>query len=610
MLQVNNLSKAYADRALFKDVSFNLTQNSRVGLIGRNGSGKSTLFKLILGEELPDQGKIILPKNYSIGALKQIIEFKHKNLIDECLSELPKEEQLKEYIAKKILSGLGFSEEDFIKDPLSFSGGFQLRISLAKTLIKSPNLLLLDEPTNYLDIVSLRWLKKFLKTYPGEIILITHDQSFMDEIITHTLGIHRQKLTLVNGTSKKYEKQIKTEEQLYLKNKENIDKKKKELNSFIERFGAKATKATQAKSKQKQIERLETLEDLESLEQLDFQFSYAPFKAKSLMQVQNLSFGYKQEPLFKDISFSLAPKECIGIIGKNGKGKSTLLNCLAGHLNAKGNIQFHPNAQVGHFGQTNIARLTPDATITQEILSANSELSQTKVRQIAGTMLFSGELADKKISVLSGGEKSRVMLGKIMACPSNILLLDEPTNHLDKESIESLKIALKNYEGASVIVTHSEDLLRSLVTKLIIFQKGRAELFLGSYDDFLRKIGWEDEGEAQSSQPKENLTKKERQKMRADVIKRRSKALGPLEQKITMLEDNIDRSETRINHINQELISASEQSEGNKVQELSKELSLLENQIEKDFYELESLEQQFQEKSTSFDEELSVIEKA
>lgn len=495
MIQLNKISKHFGIQVLFDDLDLLIGKGERIGLVGRNGSGKSTLFKIVLGEVVSDGGEIIIPKGYRIGALDQHIHFTKPTVLEECCQVLSEDEQYDWWKVERILFGLGFSEEDLDKDPMSFSGGYQVRINLTKALVQNPNLLLLDEPTNYLDIVSLRWLRGFLKAFKGEVLLITHDRDFMDSVTTHTIGLTRKRLRKYKGDTVKFHEQIAISDEIYEQTRLTQEKKKQDLQGFVDRFGAKASKATQAQSRAKQIEKMGTMEKLGDEHNLGFKFNHKGCPGKVILETEGLSFSYSgkaEEDLFSNLSLSIGNKDKIGIIGKNGKGKSTLLNVLAGELTARaGEITSHPSMSIGHFGQTNIERLQYENTIQEELTASNPDLSFAQVRKICGTMMFEGDLAKKKISVLSGGEKSRVMLGKILAFKSNILLLDEPTNHLDMESIEALTSEIVKYEGSAIIVTHSELMLRAVATKLIIFHKGIAEFFDGTYDEFLEKIGWE-----------------------------------------------------------------------------------------------------------------------
>ncbi|KIM06891.1 MAG: ABC transporter ATP-binding protein [Sulfurovum sp. FS08-3] len=504
MIQLTNLSKSFGGDTLLRDISLQVAPRQKIGFVGRNGSGKSTLFKIILGQEPYDSGELSIPKNYRIGALKQHLHFSEKTLKEECALSLPKGEEWNFYKIEKLLFGLGFSHEDLDKDPLSFSGGYQIRINLVKLLAQEPNMLLLDEPTNYLDIVSLRWLEGFIRAFEGEVILITHDRDFMDSISTHTMGINRKGLHIVEGNSYKFYDTLALADETYQKTRTNQLKKRQELEEFIARNRARASTAALAQSKVKELEKMEVMEDLESESSLAFDFSYAPTPAKIVLRVRDVAFGYDAAPnLFENISFDMIHGKTIAIIGKNGKGKSTLLNLIAGEFEPRaGSLEFHPSTTFAHFGQTNIERLDTSMTILDEIANARRDIGAAEVRAIAGRMMFGGDSAKKRISVLSGGERSRVMLGKIIATPANLLFLDEPTNHLDMQSIDALCDAIENFKGSTVIVTHSQMLLHRLANALIIFHKGKAEYFDGTYSEFLEKIGWEEE----ESQKKEKAT--------------------------------------------------------------------------------------------------------
>jgi ATP-binding cassette, subfamily F, member 3 len=590
MIQVINLSKHFGAQTLFENISFTLAHGNKIGFVGRNGSGKSTLFKILLGEEEADAGDILIPKNYTIGALRQHIEFTHKTVREECASVLQGDEVFDVYKIEKMLFGLGFSLDDLDKDPMSFSGGYQIRLNLVKLLATNPSLLLLDEPTNYLDIVSMRWLQTFLREFKGEIILITHDRDFMDAVTTHTMGLRRQSLMMIEGNSHKYYAKLEEDDERYLKTKANLDKKRAELEDFVTRQKARASKAVMAQSKAKQLEKMGEMDDLEVESNLSFSFNYKKTPAKIVLDAQNVGFGYDPtKPLFQNLSFKLEKGKCLAIIGKNGKGKSTLLNVLAGELPLQnGSLNYHPETAFAHFGQTNIQRLNLKNNVMDEIYEVDPLLGITKVRAICGGMMFSGKMAEKEINILSGGERSRVMLGKIIATPANLLFLDEPTNHLDMYSIDSLCEAIKSFEGSTILVTHSEMMLRELADALIIFHHDKAEFFEGNYAEFLEKIGWEEESE---SAPKKVVANdyNESKKLRAKLIQERSSKLSPLKKQIEQCEAKIMKLEEAMKTNNEALIACSSGNDLGELQRLSKALKDDEALLEKLYEQFETL---------------------
>lgn len=563
MIQFEEVSLAFSGHSLFQGVSFSLQKGERCGLVGRNGSGKSTLFRLVNGEVEADRGRITVSKNYRIGTLKQHLQFSRDTLLEEAATGLPEAQADHLYKAEKILFGLGFTESDLDRHPRDFSGGFQLRLHLAKVLISDPDCLLLDEPTNYLDLPSIHWLRTFLSRWHGEFILISHDRDFMDSVTTHMIGIHREKVRKLPGSSLDFFQQILLEEEVHEKTRIKGEKKRAHLQSYIDRFGAKASKAAQAQSKKKMLAREPILEALNRLAELSFSFREAPCPSKKMLEAKHLRFSFNQDPLVDDFSLEIARGERVAFIGKNGRGKSTLLRLLGSDLMPQeGSLQFSQHTQIGYFGQTHIDRLNPTHTIEQEISLANPSLNFHEVKTVAGLMMFSGALSAKSISVLSGGEKSRVLLAKIIAQPCNLLLLDEPTHHLDIESIEALIDALEDFSGALVLVTHSELILRRLpLDKIVLCEEGRQTVFLGNYDEFLKAIGWEKESKKASVRETQINEKRER----ANRVTQRAAALKPIqrdirdqEAQLALLEKEQERDRKRLElaDISPELLKA------------------------------------------------------
>nr|MBP9566262.1 ABC-F family ATP-binding cassette domain-containing protein [Sulfurospirillum sp.] len=422
-------------------------------------------------------------------------------------------------------------------------------------------------------------------------------------------GLRRKSLLLIEGNTHKYYAKLEEDDERYLKTKANLDKKRAELEDFITRQKAKASKAVMAQSKAKQLEKMGEMDDLEEESSLSFSFNYKKTPAKIILDAQNIGFGYEEtKPLFENLSFKLEKGKCLAIIGKNGKGKSTLLNVLAGELALQqGSLSFHPETAIAHFGQTNIQRLNLKHTIIDEIYEVDPLLGITKVRAICGGMMFSGKSAEKEISVLSGGERSRVMLGKIIATPANLLFLDEPTNHLDMYSIEALTEAIQSFEGSTILVTHSEMMLKNLADALIIFHQGKAEFFDGSYEAFLEKIGWEEESENTSkkvAQSDYNETKK----LRTKLIQERSSKLSPLKKEIDKCEAKIMHLEEEIKAKNEALIRISSGNDLGELQRLSKELKGDEETLNGLYEQFESLHVKHDALFETYEEQLKNIQ--
>jgi|WetSurMetagenome_2_1015567.scaffolds.fasta_scaffold00135_32 ATP-binding cassette, subfamily F, member 3 len=618
MIQANNLSKSYGRQVLFEEVGFTINPGERVGLVGRNGHGKTTLVKMIIGEEHPDSGNISIPNNYIVGHLSQHLGFSADTVLGEGCLGLRKGEDGRDesYRVKTVLHGLGFTTEDFDRRPAELSGGFQVRLSLAKVLLGEPDLLLLDEPTNYLDILSVRWLREFLRNWRHEMIIITHDREFMDSVTTHTMGIHRYKIRKIAGGTDKLYSQLLMEEEMYERTRINDEKRRSEVERFINRFRAQATKARAVQSKIKLLQKKERLQQLDAVRTLDFEFPYAPFEGKWLMTINDLVFSYSAAPpLIDGLSMAIGPGDRIAIVGKNGKGKTTLLNLLAGELRPlSGEIVVNQKTIPAYFGQMNIERLDPSKTVEQEILDVHPDDSRKAARAICGIMMFEGDDALKKVSVLSGGEKSRALLGKMLVCPSNLLMLDEPTNHLDMESVDSLIEALDAFEGAVVIVTHSEMILKSLATRLVVFDDDKVSLFEGTYEDFLQRVGWKSEepvSEADNNSGNNRraatVDRKEARRLRAELITGRGRVLNVLQKDIDAAENEIMELEKRIEKDTAALVEASEKGDWQPIAELSKSTHEARQRIEELFAKLETLTSEHVAQSKLFDERLAQL---
>ncbi len=616
MIQAYNLSKSYGRQMIFDEVAFTVNAGERIGLVGRNGHGKTTLFRMLISEEHPDSGSISIPVGYTIGHLSQYIRFTGKTVLAEACLSLPlRDDGVDEtYRAEKVLTGLGFADADFTRSPLELSGGFQIRLNLAKVLLQEPNLLLLDEPTNYLDILSIRWLRAFLRNWKNELMLITHDRAFMDSVSTHTMGIHRCALRKMEGSTEKFWQQIMMDEEVYERTRVNDEKKRQETEQFINRFRAQATRAKAVQSKIKALQRHERLDKLENIRTLEFQFNEEPFVGRWLLESKSLGFSFEPggPQLVDNLSFVVDPRDRIAIIGPNGKGKTTLLNLLAGEFRPTcGEVVLSQKCRIGYFGQTNIDRLSPALSVEEEIMSVVPDAVRRTARAICGVMMFEGDAALKKITVLSGGERSRVLLGKLLAQPSNLLLLDEPTNHLDMESVDSLLEAIDAFAGAVIIVAHSEMILHAIATRLIVFDGGTVSTFEGTYQDFLERVGWQGEQEMVTEQkkasPDDKITRKDLRKLRADVITDRSRILAPLQNRIEQIENEIVHLEKQSGIAEKNLVAASEMGDWQTITEQSKLLNDAKSEIEELFEELTELTETVEMKSKEFEKRLSEI---
>lgn len=413
MLAISGLTKFYGNQTLFKDVDLNIGPKEKIGLIGRNGTGKSTFLKILLGEEAPQEGTIEMPSGYRIKSLEQHLHFTEKTILDQVRSALPKNSVNEDWKAKSILMGLGFGTQDFDRAPSEFSSGFQIRVRLAEALVTESDLLLLDEPTNYLDILSLRWLERFLKSWKGAFILVTHDQHFMDQVVSHTVIIHRGHMRKMAGGPIKLIDHIKKDEEIYEKTRKNQEKKMEKQEEFIRHFRSGARSAGLVQSRIKSLAKQEIKDKLGNIGTIKFRFRSIPCKSDSVVQATDISFGYKKdEPLIKHFSLTTLPGDRIGIIGRNGKGKSTLLRLLHQTLTPdSGKVRMPPTLAVSYFGVDAIHHLQPERTILEELM-AMPNTSEQECRNLCGALLFKGDDVKKKIRTISGGGKEPGLFGQ------------------------------------------------------------------------------------------------------------------------------------------------------------------------------------------------------
>lgn len=589
MITVNNLSKNYGNKVLFENISLNINRGERIGLIGPNGSGKSTFFSLILGEVEPSCGEVRVNKNTNIGYLAQESKFNSENTViseltqgDERILRLKKEKselenkndaassrygevlhELEslgvfelEHKAEKILMGLGFKERDFNRRIQDMSGGWQMRTLLAKLLTYHYDLLLLDEPTNYLDLNAALWLKDYLAGFRGTFIMISHDRAFLTEVTNYTLILEHGLIAKVHGNYQHYE-EIKKERRIHLEKQfKEQEKKREQLKAFVSRFHAQPNKAAAVRSKRTALERLEREaivlppDPRESIR--DFSFPQARRSGHKIIQLDKVSKNYGEIEVYKDLDFEITQGEKAVLAGENGAGKSTLLKILGGVVDIGSGMRIvGHNVDIGYFSQTRTDVLNTENTVLREAYSAApGYMSEEIIRSILGAFLFTGDDADKKVKVLSGGEKSRLILAKLLINPPNFLLLDEPTTHLDVDAVEALVQALNNYQGTLVFISHDIYFVRSIANMVYEVKDGRIRKFPGPFDyyfekkDFLIKEAEHKSPQADTfreKQREERLKVKEEDRSRKLEEKKRKAHNSSIREKINKLENEKEK---------------------------------------------------------------------
>jgi len=504
MLTIANLSKSYGPRTLFAEVSLNIARTDRLGLVGANGAGKSTLFNIILGKDQPDEGLIEWERGANFGFLPQ----ESAPVGDETILQIatsggklePENDDdwdidyTLEPRAKKILAGLGFRESDHEKLAKTFSGGWVMRAHLARLLVSEPTLLLLDEPTNHLDLEALLWFQDYLTRYPGGLVVISHDRAFLNALCTGTIELRAQRLHCYNGNYDDFLLERvarKDRQQAMFKNQQ---REIAHLQTFVDRFGAKASMASRAKSKEKQIARLEEVaidEPEDDLKKIQFRFPQPPRSGLKVMKLEHVQQAYGDHVVYKDLNFECERGQRTVLVGPNGAGKSTLLKILAGVIPINGGGREEGgNVITGYFAQNRVDNLNPKLTVLENVLelrTTENGLTEQQARGMLGTFLFRKDDVNKRVSVLSGGEKSRLALVKLMINPPNFLLMDEPTTHLDIMSIDALIAALKTYEGTLYFVSHDVHFIREIAKTVLHVHSGRLTNYAGDYAYYLEK---------------------------------------------------------------------------------------------------------------------------
>lgn len=493
MLTIDHISMEFSSRPVLDDITFLINRKERIALVGKNGAGKTTLLRLIAGEYQPTSGRIARESDMTIGYLPQVMLFQdNRTLREEVMSihtQLAHEQDEARFIAEmdRTIIGLGFERKDFDRPCSEFSGGWRMRIELAKILLRHPDLLLLDEPTNHLDIESIQWLEDFLKTSPSAVLMVSHDRAFIDNVCGRTIEITLGRIYDYNVNYSRFVELRKERHEQQVRAYQNQQKMIQDTEEFIERFRYKATKAVQVQSRIKQLEKLERLEvDLEDTSKLNLRFPPAPRSGDFPLIVEDLRKDFGEHNVFHDVTFTIRRGEKVAFVGKNGEGKTTLVKCIMGQLDYMGTLKIGHNVKIGYFAQNQAALLDENLTVFETIDYVAVGDIRTKIRDILGAFMFGGEASEKKVKVLSGGERSRLAMIRLLLEPCNLLILDEPTNHLDMQSKDVLKAALQDFNGTLICVSHDRDFLNGLVSKVYEFGGGRVKEHLGGIYDFLR----------------------------------------------------------------------------------------------------------------------------
>ncbi len=488
MLTIDHISMEFSSRPVLDDITFLINRKERIALVGKNGAGKTTLLRLIAGEYQPTSGRIARETDMKIGYLPQVMLFHDDRTLREEMMLVAHEDEAR-FVAEmdRTVIGLGFERRDFDRPCSEFSGGWRMRIELAKILLSHPDLLLLDEPTNHLDIESIQWLEDFLKSSPSAVLMVSHDRAFIDNVCQRTIEITLGRIYDYNVNYTRFVELRKERHEQQVRAYQNQQKMIQDTEEFIERFRYKATKAVQVQSRIKQLDKLERLEvDLEDTSKLNLRFPPAPRSGDFPLIVEDLRKDFGTHNVFHDVTFTIRRGEKVAFVGKNGEGKTTLVKCIMGQLDYLGNLKIGHNVKIGYFAQNQAALLDENLTVFETIDYVAVGDIRTKIRDILGAFMFGGEASEKKVKVLSGGERSRLAMIRLLLEPCNLLILDEPTNHLDMPSKDVLKAALQDFNGTLICVSHDRDFLDGLVSKVYEFGGGRVKEHLGGIYDFLR----------------------------------------------------------------------------------------------------------------------------
>ena len=595
MLTIDHISMEFSSRPVLDDITFLINRKERIALVGKNGAGKTTLLRLIAGEYQPTSGRIAKETDMTIGYLPQVMLFHDDRTLREEMMLVAHEDEAR-FVAEmdRTVIGLGFERKDFDRPCSEFSGGWRMRIELAKILLSHPDLLLLDEPTNHLDIESIQWLEDFLKSSPSAVLMVSHDRAFIDNVCNRTIEITLGRIYDYNVNYSKFVELRKERHEQQVRAYQNQQKMIQDTEEFIERFRYKATKAVQVQSRIKQLEKLERLEvDLEDTSRLNLRFPPAPRSGDFPIIIEDLRKDFGSHNVFHDVTFTIRRGEKVAFVGKNGEGKTTLVKCIMGQLDYLGTLKIGHNVKIGYFAQNQAALLDENLTVFETIDYVAVGDIRTKIRDILGAFMFGGEASDKKVKVLSGGERSRLAMIRLLLEPCNLLILDEPTNHLDMQSKDVLKAALQDFNGTLICVSHDRDFLNGLVSKVYEFGGGRVKEHLGGIYDFLRakKIS--------------SLQELERKNPVSDSTQSRRSNDGQ-----TTVEANVGTTQGAISYAAQKAAAAERRKKEKQIAEVEKAIATLEakqaemeqllalpeNQTTENFQKYETIKHQIEQK--------------
>ncbi len=605
MISIENLSVEFGGFTLLNDISFVLNKNDRTALVGKNGAGKSTLLKILAGIQRPSQGRVSYPKEISIGYLPQQMKLNDTltvkeeaalafNHLQEMQNELENlhiqlsrrtdyESEAYQHIIQraadlqellmisginnfeaeieKTLTGLGFSREDFDRPTKEFSGGWRMRIELAKILLQSPDVLLLDEPTNHLDIESIQWFENFLSTRAKAVMLVSHDRAFLDAVTNRTIEIVRGKIYDYKASYSEYVELHQKRREQQLRAYENQQKQIQKTEEFIERFRYKPTKSNQVQSRIKQLEKIEVIEvDEVDNSHLNLKFPPAPRSGSYPVSLENVTKSYGDHVVFSNVNMTIHRGDKVAFVGKNGEGKSTLVKCIMNEIDFQGKLELGHNVKIGYFAQNQAQLLDENLTVFETVDQVATGDVRTKIRDILGAFMFGGEASEKKVKTLSGGERSRLAMIRLLLEPVNLLILDEPTNHLDMASKDVLKKAISEFDGTAIIVSHDRYFLNELVTKIYEFDRGKVIEHLGGIYDFMAKKKLESQQQPETSiqnsyvrieektnnQKRKNKLSYHKQKERNRQIRKLEKEIQETEEEITKMEEDLSSIESEL----------------------------------------------------------------